>query len=213
MAPPHEVLPISLLAIGDGVEFVEVLCQAKPTLTPSDRTMKPSRTRQSKHRCLGQSWRIHLPIALCNPKPCLQSAAESYALCPIPVVTHGVSELHLGGWAGWQIQVVRAAGYNTFIFTRPAGATLNFICFGINIHYVVLDTCSGRTVRKYQSWVDDLKGIAHMVISMQSATFALSLPRFGGSHIYYFPELRLLTDFLSDTYTQTADSHPTRIPQ
>jgi hypothetical protein len=60
-------------------------------------------------------------------------------LCPIFVAAHRVFKLCLGEWAGWQIQVVGAAGYNTSIFTRSASAASNFICFDINIHYVVLD--------------------------------------------------------------------------
>jgi hypothetical protein len=60
-------------------------------------------------------------------------------LCPILVVAHRVFKLCLGEWARWQIQVVGAAEYNTSILIRSAGAASNFICFDINIHYVVLD--------------------------------------------------------------------------
>jgi hypothetical protein len=59
-------------------------------------------------------------------------------LCPI-VIVHRVFKLCLGEWAGWQIQVVGAPGYNTSILIRSAGAASNFIRFDINIHYVILD--------------------------------------------------------------------------
>ncbi|KAJ7884120.1 hypothetical protein B0H14DRAFT_3432534 [Mycena olivaceomarginata] len=114
---------------------------------PRYTTVEASSSGRSANNRAGE----YTSIALRNPKPRLQSAAESCALCPIRVVAHRVFELRLGGWAGWQTQVVGAAGYNTSIFTRPAGAALNFICFGINIHYVVLDACSGRTVPGWAS--------------------------------------------------------------
>ncbi|KAJ7330867.1 hypothetical protein DFH08DRAFT_966623 [Mycena albidolilacea] len=135
-----------------------------------------------------QSWRIHLPIALRNPKLHLQLVAESCALCPI-LVAHRVFELWLGEWAGWQIHVVGAAGNNTSIFARSPGAASNFICFDINIHHVVLDADAhaiadvlgqnGAWRGKYQSQVDDLESVVHTVIGAQRATFASSLPRSG----------------------------------
>jgi hypothetical protein len=44
---------------------------------------------------------------------------------------------------------------------------------------------NGPWVGKYQLRVDDLEDIAHTVIGAQSATFALSLPRFGAFSCKY----------------------------
>jgi hypothetical protein len=123
-------------------------------------------------------------------------------LCPIRVVAHRVFELRLGGWAGWQIQVVGAAGYNTSIFTRPAGAALNFIRYQRSLcRFGRVLGQNGPWVGKYQSRVDELQGIAHTVIGV-------SLPRLVCSHVsmqlnHIHNLLYLNREFLSSTRVNT----------
>ncbi|KAJ7882434.1 hypothetical protein B0H14DRAFT_3755712 [Mycena olivaceomarginata] len=62
------------------------------------------------------NWRLNLAL-------CARSSSSSCTTCS----------------SSASIQVVGALGYNTSIFTQSAGAVSNFICFDINIHYVILD--------------------------------------------------------------------------